>query len=64
MIDIMHRGQNHVAFHSMVDPKIGDAVVTSQCALLDGTIPKDGEPIICGTCHEHLGMMDFFPRGA
>ena len=63
MIEIMHRGTNHVAFRSIIDAKIGDAVVAGNIMLLDGTKPKDGDPIICGTCGHHLANREMVPAG-
>ena len=63
MIDIMHKGMNHVAFRSIIDAKVGDAVVAENIRLLDGTKPKDGDPIICGTCGQHLANRGMVPAG-
>ena len=62
MIEIMHKGKNHVAFRSIIDANPGDPVLTKNVVLLDGTKPKDGDAIICGTCGQHLGDRGMVPK--
>lgn len=61
VIEVMHRNANHIAFLLIDDVKIGDPIIASGVLLLDGARPKDGDPVICGTCGQHLGMYDCLP---
>lgn len=35
-------------------PEIGELVVAKGLTRLDGTKPKDGDPVVCGSCNWHF----------
>lgn len=44
------RGCNDIAFYLSEMPKIGELIKPTTVTLVDGTTPKHGSRIICGSC--------------
>lgn len=45
------------AFYLKRKPLVGEEVLASDAILLNGNTPKQGDPIICGSCRRPLGAM-------
>lgn len=64
LVDILHRGRGHLAFRYTEQPVWGTVMDASKARMLDGTTPKNGTYIRCGTCGEVMDSADAVPVGS
>ena len=59
-----HRDRQHIAFYYDHHPQAGEELLPQHFQALDGTQPRPGDPLHCGTCGEPLRMDQLEVRGA
>lgn len=55
IIDFIHNKCGNIAFHYSEVPEWGDVIRAEKTIKIDGTKPKDGDIIVCGSCGEEIG---------